>query len=153
MTRLILSALFFMFITSSAFAMQTSDKSQEVLQEYGASLAVASGAMHWQQLWKRTREAGAFNAQGDQPRFTQPMIKIPELVSVTLSGSTDVQALYNTQAIYRRDFSPHIMGVIENQNVTSICVTVNWKPVSEGTPPSDRDAIANASMLIALPCK
>lgn len=153
MKKITLLAVIFMLNTSPAFAMQTEDMSQEALKEYGASLAVASGAMHWQQLWKRTREAGAFDAQGEQPRFTQPMTKIPELVSITLSASTNVQALYNTQAVYRRDFAPNIIGVIENQNVTSICVTVNWKPVSEGTAPSDRDAIANASMLITLPCR
>lgn len=153
MRNLILSAYFFMFMTSSAFAMQTADKSQEALQEYGATLAASAGSFHWQQLWKRTREAGALDGQGNQPRFTQHMSKLPDLVSSAMSASTSIQALYNTQAVYRRDFSPHVIGVIDNQNVNSLCVTVNWKAVADSTLPSDVDEVMNASIVIALPCK
>ena len=153
MKTLILLANFFMFIASSAFAMQTTDKSQEALQQYGASLSASAGHYHWQQLWKRTREAGALDGQGDQPRFTLHMSKLPDIVSNTMSSSTNIQAVYNTQAVYRKDFSPHVIGAIENQNVNSVCVTVDWKAVSEGTLPSDVSSVMNASILIALPCK
>lgn len=134
-------------------AMNTENLSEKTLKAYGHSLATAAGSNQWQQLWQRTRAAGHFQPEGTQARFTLSMQQIPGLVSDTLSDAHGVRADKGTQALYRHDFTPRVVGIEGTQNLTAICLRVDWRSLPEQTPTSDGAQMGSVSLLLVKPCQ
>jgi len=147
--------LTFLLILASGLshAMSTENLSETTLKTYGQSLAAAAGSSQWQQLWQRTRAAGYFNQDGAQARFTLPMKLIPELVSSTLRDAHSVQPDKGTQALYRRDFAPRVVGTEGPQALTAICLNVDWRSLPEHTPATDSGQMGSVSLLLVQPCQ
>ena len=134
-------------------AMNTENLPESTLKAYGQSLAVGAGSSQWQQLWQRTRAAGYFNQDGPQARFTLPMKLIPELVSTTLSDAHSVKPDKGTQALYRRDFAPRVIGAEVPDALTAICLNVDWRSLPEKTPTNDSGQMGSISLLLVQPCQ
>ncbi|WP_445937980.1 hypothetical protein [Pseudomonas sp.] len=134
-------------------AMNTENLPESTLKAYGQSLAVGAGSSQWQQLWQRTRAAGYFNQDGTQTRFTLPMKLIPELVSTTLSDAHSVKPDNGTQALYRRDFAPRVIGAKGPDALTAICLKVDWRSLPEKTPTNDSGQMGSISLLLVQPCQ
>lgn len=147
--------LSFLLILASGLshAMSTQNLSETTLKTYGQSLAAAAGSSQWQQLWQRSRAAGYFNQDGAQARFTLPMKLIPELVSSTLRDAHSVQPDKGTQALYRRDFAPRVVGTEGPQALTAICLNVDWRSLPEHTPATDSGQMGSVSLLLVQPCQ
>jgi hypothetical protein len=147
--------LSFLLILASGLshAMSTENLPATTLKDYGQTLASAAGSSQWQQLWQRTRAAGYFTQEGPQARFTLPMTLIPELVSTTLRDAHSVQPDKGTQALYRRDFAPRVVGTEGSQTLTAICLKVDWRSLPEHTPPSDAAQMGSVSLLFVWPCQ
>lgn len=147
--------LSFLLILASGLshAMSTENLSEASLKAYGQSLAAAAGSSQWQQLWQRTRAAGYFNQDGAQARFTLPMKLIPGLVSSTLHDAHSVQPDKGTQALYRRDFAPRVVGTEGPQALTAICLNVDWRSLPEHTPATDSGQMGSVSLLLVQPCQ
>lgn len=145
---------FLLILASGAcHAMSTENLSDETLKAYGQSLASAAGSTQWQQLWTRTRAAGHLQPDGPQARFTVPMKDIPSLVGSTLSDADNVQPDRGTQAIYRQDFAPRVVGVEGMTNLTAICLRVDWRSLPDGTTTRDFAQMSNVSLILARPCQ
>lgn len=134
---------------TSAHALQTDQLPSEGLRQLSATLADSAGSSHWQQLWKRTRDAGYFQADGQQPRFTLPMTQIPERVRETLGQAGSITPQKSTLALYRRDFAPQVVGVQGNQSFTAICLSVDWRSVPDDPQP---EQLIGANLLLTYPC-
>src|SRR5690606_8331342 len=104
----------------------------------------------WQQLWKRSRDAGHFQASGEQPRFTLPKKLIPELVRDTLVRADSATPQQSTLVLYRRDFAPRITGTEAQHDLTAICLRVDWRGVPDNPRP---EQLAGASLLLTYPCR
>ncbi|WP_405118028.1 hypothetical protein [Pseudomonas leptonychotis] len=152
---MLIRTLPFLLILASGLshAMSTENLSETTLKAYGQSLAAAAGSSQWQQLWQRTRAAGYFNQDGAQARFTLPMKLIPELVSSTLRDAHSVQPDKGTQALYRRDFAPRVVGTEGPQALTAICLNVDWRSLPEYTPATDSGQMGSVSLLLVQPCQ
>ncbi|MCZ4322681.1 hypothetical protein [Pseudomonas anguilliseptica] len=147
--------LSFLLILASGLshAMSTENLPEDTLKAYGQSLASGAGSSQWQQLWQRTRAAGYFNQDGVQARFTLPMKEIPELVSSTLRDAHSVQPDKGTQALYRRDFAPRVVGTEGPQPLTAICLKVDWRSLPDHTQVTDSAQMGSVSLLLAQPCQ
>ncbi|QLF92340.1 hypothetical protein HW090_03640 [Pseudomonas sp. ABC1] len=139
--------------TGMCHAMSTENLSDKTLKAYGQTLSSVAGSSQWQQLWQRTRAAGHFQQEGPQARFTVPMKDIPDLVSSTLRNAHDAQSDRGTQVIYRKDFVPQVVGVEGVNNLTAVCVRVDWRSLPEGTATGDFAQMGNVSLLLARPCQ
>lgn len=134
----------------TAHALQTDTLSATRLGELSDKLAANAGSSQWQQLWKRTRDAGHFQPGGEQARFTLPMTLIPELVRDTLGKADSTTAQKSTLVLYRRDFAPRVTGVEAKQNLTAICLQVDWRSVPDNPQP---EQMIGANLLLAYPCR
>ncbi len=103
------------------------------------------------QLWKRTKDAGAFRTDGDQERFTTPQLDIPDMAAMTLAHSQNATSLGGTQAVYRYEFS-HQIGVKAHHKLSAFCLFVDWKNLPEGSKTSDTTHMGNVSLLVVKPC-
>ena len=135
---------------SNAHALQTGQLPEPRLRELSANLADAAGSSQWQQLWKRSRDAGHFQPSGQQARFTLPMSSIPERVRETLGMADGITPEQSTLALYRRDFAPQIVGVEGTQNLSAICLRVDWRSVPDNPQP---EQLIGASLLLTYPCR
>lgn len=133
----------------SAHALQTDTLPATRLAELSSELASATGSSQWQQLWKRTRDAGHFQSSGEQARFILPMTVIPELVRDTLAKADSATPQKSTLVLYRRDFAPRVTGVEALQDVTAICLQVDWRSVPENPQP---EQLIGANLLLTYPC-
>lgn len=153
MTKLLLYIGLTTFIVIPSLAMQTENLPERTLKAFGKTLAESASSAQWQQLWTKMRSAGAFAADGDQPRFTLSLNIIPDHVRASFHNADRAWSKAGTMAVYRRDFAPRVVGTVNNEAVTNICVTVDWRSVPEGTSPLDYDAFTLASLHWAVPCK
>lgn len=133
----------------SAHALQTDTLPATRLAELSSELASAAGSSQWQQLWKRTRDAGHFQPSGEQARFILPMTVIPELVRDTLAKADSATPQKSTLVLYRRDFAPRVTGVEALKDVTAICLQVDWRSVPENPQP---EQLIGANLLLTYPC-
>ena len=133
----------------SAHALQTDTLPATRLAELSSELASATGSSQWQQLWKRTRDAGHFQSSGEQARFILPMTVIPELVRDTLAKADSTTPQKSTLVLYRRDFAPRVTGVEALQDVTAICLQVDWRSVPDNPQP---EQLIGANLLLTYPC-
>ena len=92
-------------LASAAHALETTNLPPATLKAYAATLSTAAGNSQWQQLWKRSRDQGAFSQQGEQPRFTITQDKLPDMARSTLINASSVTPQNTTQALYRYEFS------------------------------------------------
>lgn len=153
MSSLISLILVLIFCSASALAISTDGLSQEELKAFGHTLEKEALRMQWSQLWKTTRESGAFEAQGNQPRFTVDASKVEDIIRVTLANAQNVEAQFPTFAIYRRDFSPNVVGFVANKKVTAACITVDWRAIPAYATPTETFGMSAVKMLIAQPCE
>lgn len=134
----------------SAHALQTDTLPAARLGELSAELAGSAGSSQWQQLWKRTRDAGHFQSSGEQARFTLPMTVIPDLVRDTLAKADSATPQKSTLVLYRRDFAPRVIGVEALKDITAICLQVDWRSVPDTPQP---EQLIGANLLLTYPCK
>ncbi|NBF02537.1 hypothetical protein GV819_09560 [Pseudomonas sp. Fl5BN2] len=132
-------------------ALETSNTSTTTLKAYATTLGEAAGNNQWQQLWKRSRDNGVFNPQGEQPRFTVTQDKVPDMARTTLSSATSVTAQDTTQALYRYEFSAAI-GTAAKQPLKALCLLVDWRTLPAGTAPNDSSHMGSVSLLQIFPC-
>jgi hypothetical protein len=135
---------------TSAQALQIGQLPEQRLRELSATLADTAGSSHWQQLWKRSRDAGYFRTDGTQTRFTLPMTSIPDKVRETLGQAGSITPEQSTLALYRRDFAPQVTGMEGAQNLTAICLRVDWRSVPDNPQP---EQLFGASLLLTYPCR
>ncbi|SIS21012.1 hypothetical protein SAMN05878276_3306 [Aquipseudomonas alcaligenes] len=133
----------------SVHALQTDTLPAARLGELSSALASSAGSSQWQQLWKRSRDAGHFQPSGEQARFTLPMTVIPELVRDTLAKADSTTAQKSTLVLYRRDFAPRVTGVEALKDVTAICLQVDWRSVPDNPQP---EQLMGANLLLTYPC-
>lgn len=138
-------------LAGAAQALETTSTPPATLKAYAATLEQAAAGNQWQQMWKRSRDNGAFALQGEHPRFTISQDKLPDMSHTTLGSATSVWAKNTTQALYRYEFTAPI-GSIANLPVNALCLLVDWRTLPAGTRPDDAGAMASVSLLLALPC-
>ncbi|OBZ25025.1 hypothetical protein BS643_15070 [Pseudomonas protegens] len=138
-------------LASAAQALETTNLPPATLKAYAATLSTAAGNSQWQQLWKRSRDQGAFSQQGEQPRFTITQDKLPDMARSTLINASSVTPQNTTQALYRYEFSNPI-GQAKGISLKAMCLLVDWRSLPSGTQPEDTSHMGNASLLQTYPC-
>lgn len=142
-----------MLFSLTAHALQTEDLSDATLLKLATTLDKVAGSSQWQQLWSRTRNAGHLEAHPTLPYFTAPTREIPALVSTTLNQAQSASPLKQTQALYRRDFSPMTVGQQGTNELTAICIWVDWRTLPEKTRLDERASMQQVSLLLTRPCQ
>jgi len=139
------------FSCSPAQALQTDSTEIHVLKAYGAVLASQAGSSQWQQLWKRTRDAGYFDSR--QPGFfTVPQEGLPAMVNTVLSAPDAVTAHQTTRAVFRHDFKQPV-GTLDSAPVSAICVDVDLRTLPASTSVDPDSDVGTVSLLTAMPCR
>ncbi|WP_426807948.1 hypothetical protein ABOC32_16260 [Pseudomonas sp. WOUb67] len=133
-------------------ALDTRDVTAAQLLELGRDLERHAGASQWQQLWQRVRQAGYLQAHGTPVHFSAPMAQLPELARQTLAEADHVQALYQTQALYRRSFSDTVIGHRDGQPLHALCLVVDWRALPQGMLDAPQAYLRSASLLSSYPC-
>jgi hypothetical protein len=142
----------FALLSLTAHALQTETVSDTTLRELASILNKTADNTQWQQLWSRSRKAGHLEANSTQPYFTTPMREIPPLVSATLNQAQDINTLKQTQALYRHDFAPRVVGQQGTQALTAVCVWVDWRTLPEHSRIDERTSMRQVSLLLTRPC-
>ena len=143
-----------LFLTPfSLHALDTHQVPAEQLLELGRELAAHAGASQWQQLWQRVRQAGYLQAQGAPLHFSAPPAQLPELAMQTLARADQVQALHQTQALYRRSFADQIIGRRGGQPLHALCLLVDWRTLPQGMRDPPQAYLRSASLLNSYPCE
>lgn len=138
-------------LASAAHALETTHVPPATLKAYAATLSTVAGSSQWQQLWKRSRDQGVLNPQGEQPRFTVSQDKLPDMARSTLFNASSVSAQNTTQALYRYEFSNPI-GQAKGISLKAMCLLVDWRSLPSNTQPDDTSHMGNASLLHTYPC-
>lgn len=142
-----------LFLTPfSLHALDTRQVPAEQLLELGRELAAHAGASQWQQLWQRVRQAGYLQANGGPLHFSAPPAQLPELARQTLARADQVQALHQTQALYRRSFADQIIGRRDGQPLHALCLLVDWRTLPQGMRDTPQAYLRSASLLNSYPC-
>ncbi|GLO45617.1 hypothetical protein [Pseudomonas putida] len=142
-----------LFLTPfSLHALDTRQVPAEQLLELGRELAAHAGASQWQQLWQRVRQAGYLQANGVPLHFSAPPAQLPELARQTLARADQVQALHQTQALYRRSFADQIIGRRDGQPLHALCLLVDWRTLPQGMRDTPQAYLRSASLLNSYPC-
>lgn len=137
-----------------ASALTIDSLSDHDVRGYAAILANQTSSSQWQQLWRNTRLAGHFDSAGSQPRFTLPMREIPDLVRQTLVQPDHIERWGTSRTQLRRDFSPRVAGKSQGQDLSAICVALDWRGATQpgaGRPIDDTE-LRYVSLLKAKPC-
>ncbi|UVJ42329.1 hypothetical protein NVV94_16985 [Pseudomonas sp. LS1212] len=140
-------------LSCAAHALQTPAASDATLLKLAATLEKTAGNSQWQQLWSRSRQAGHLEANPTQPYFTAPMREIPALVSKTLNQAQSVEALKQTQALYRHDFSPRVVGQQGSLALTAVCLWVDWRTLPENPSVNEQSSMQQVGLLLTRPCR
>ncbi len=135
--------------TLDSHALNTENQSESSLRALGATLATSAGSSQWQQLWQRTRDAGHLTP-GDTPHFTLSHPQIAEHVRATLSHADSVTPEGTTQALYRRDFQPQVLGMDKGAALSAICLWVDWRTLAQNQ--SSGTHMGQVSLLLSKPC-
>ena len=133
-------------------ALDTREVTTAQLLELGRDLERHAGASQWQQLWQRVRQAGYLQAHGAPVYFSAPMAQLPELARQTLAQADQVQALHQTQALYRRSFSGTVIGQRSGQPLHALCLVVDWRTLPPGMLDEPHAYLRSASLLSSYPC-
>lgn len=141
-----------LLVCIEAQALQTIDLDPSHLKTLGTSLANSAGNSQWQQLWQRSRQAGHLGSPETREAFTIPMQEIPSLVKATLASAERVQGLKKTQALYRRDFAPQVVGARGGTPLTAVCLWVDWRSFPDNALPRQTALMAQVSLLVTHPC-
>ncbi|MDM3885901.1 hypothetical protein QSV36_09860 [Pseudomonas sp. BCRC 81390] len=142
-----------LFLTPfSLHALDTRQASAEQLLELGRNLADQAGASQWQQLWQRVRQAGYLQANGASVHFSVAPARLPELARQTLAQADRVQALQQTQAVYRRTFAGQVVGQRDGQPLHALCLLVDWRTLPQGMLDTPQSYLRSASLLSSYPC-
>jgi len=136
----------------SLHALDTREVTTAQLRELGRDLERHAGASQWQQLWQRVRQAGYLQANGAPVYFSAPMAQLPELARQTLAQADQVQALHQTQALYRRSFSGTVIGQRGGQPLHALCLLVDWRTLPQGMLDAPQAYLRSASLLSSYPC-
>ncbi|MFD3208240.1 hypothetical protein, partial [Pseudomonas sp. LS_2] len=112
---------------TSSLALDSTQLSQTQLLRLASELASVAGPSQWQQLWQRVRKAGYFSPHPTQPHFTLPQAMLPGLARQTLEQADHAEALGATQALYRRDLSPTVLGQHQGRALSALCLVVDWR--------------------------
>ncbi|MFJ4454322.1 hypothetical protein ACIP1G_10580 [Pseudomonas sp. NPDC089392] len=142
-----------LFLTPlSLHALDTRQTPAEHLLDLGRELAAHAGASHWQQLWQRVRQAGYLQAEGAPVHFSVPSARLPDLARQTLAEADQVQALRQTQALYRRSFAGQVIGQRNGQPLHALCLLVDWRTLPQGMRATPQAYLRSASLLSSYPC-
>ena len=142
-----------LFLTPfSLHALDTRQVPAEQLLELGRELAAHAGASQWQQLWQRVRQAGYLQTKGAPLHFSVPPAQLPELARQTLAQADQVQALQQTQALYRRSFAGAVIGRRGGQPLHALCLLVDWRTLPKGMRDTPQAYLRSASLLSSYPC-
>lgn len=133
-------------------ALDTREVTAAQLHELGRDLERHAGASQWQQLWQRVRQAGYLQAHGAPLHFSAPMAQLPELARQTLAQADHVQALHQTQALYRRSFAGQVIGQRNGQPLHALCLLVDWRTLPQGMHATPQAYLGSASLLSSYPC-
>ncbi|RCL20590.1 hypothetical protein C6A77_24315 [Pseudomonas sp. AFG_SD02_1510_Pfu_092] len=142
-----------LFLTPLAVhALDTHQTPAEQLRELGRELAAQAGASQWQQLWQRVRQAGYLQAHGSAVHFSVAPTLLPELARQTLAQADEVQALRQTQALYRRSFADQVIGQRDGQPLQALCLLVDWRTLPQRMLHTPQPYLRSASLLSSYPC-
>lgn len=133
-------------------ALETQRVPQATLLSLAATLASEASSTQWQQLWQRTRDAGHFTVHPDIAHFSVAQHEIPALVAATLAHADSVTPTQSTQALYRRDFSPRVLGVAGASRYSALCLWVDWRTLPQAIPDTPAYVMKQVSLLLAQPC-
>ncbi|AYG45234.1 hypothetical protein DV532_13390 [Pseudomonas sp. Leaf58] len=133
-------------------ALDTHQVSTEQLLELGRELASEAGASQWQQLWQRARQAGYLQANGASLHFSIPQAQLPDLARQTLADADQVQAVQQTQALYRRSFAGQVIGQRDGQPLDALCLLVDWRTLPQGMHATPQAYLHGASLVNSYPC-
>ncbi|MGE8059459.1 hypothetical protein [Pseudomonas sp. NPDC089547] len=141
-----------LFTPLPLFALDTRQVPPAQLLELGRDLASHAGTSQWQQLWQRARQAGYLQANGTPLHFSVPMAQLPDLARQTLAQADNVQALQQSQALYRRSFSGTVIGQRGGQPLHTLCLLVDWRTLPQNMVGAPRAYLQSASLLSTYPC-
>ncbi|MFJ4384804.1 hypothetical protein ACIP02_10690 [Pseudomonas sp. NPDC089408] len=136
----------------TAHALDTQQTPAEHLLELGGELAAHAGSSQWQQLWQRVRQAGYLQASGAPVSFTVSAARLPDLAKQTLAQADQVDALRQTQALYRRSFAGQVIGQRNGQPLHTLCLLVDWRTLPQGMRTTPQAYLHSASLLSSYPC-
>ncbi|MGG5291774.1 hypothetical protein [Pseudomonas shirazensis] len=137
---------------ASALAVERPALSDDRLRLLGSQLAQSAGSSQWQQLWQRVRSAGYLNPQPAQLHFLVEQRELPGLALETLANAEQVHLLDDSQALYRKDFAPSVMGRMNDHRMTALCLLVDYRAVPATMIDAPQAYLAGASLLSSYPC-
>ncbi|WP_232239693.1 hypothetical protein [Pseudomonas alkylphenolica] len=142
-----------LMVALQAQALPTTTLSPEQHLALGRQLAEHAGASQWQQLWQRSRQAGHLLENPDVPYFSLAPPQLIDSLRLTLSQPDQTQPHNQTQAMYRRDFSPQTVGKQGNTSYTAICLWVDWRTLPEHAVNRPTPWLGQISLLLTRPCQ
>lgn len=142
-----------LLVSLQAHALSTPELSPEQHQTLGKQLVEQAGASQWQQLWHRSRQAGHLHEQSTAPYFSLPSDELIKAAALTVSDPDQTQALKQTQVLYRRDFSPQIVGKQAQHDLHAICIWVDWRTLPKHAAHRPGPYLGQISLLLARPCQ
>lgn len=147
---LLLTSLFFSPVY--VHALDTQQVPAEHLLELGRELATHAGTSQWQQLWQRVRQAGYLGGDNRPLNFTVPTTRLPHLAREALAQADQVQAVRQTQALYRRSFDGQVIGQRDGQPLYTLCLLVDWRTLPASMRTAPQAYLHSASLLSSFPC-
>lgn len=136
-----------------AHALSTAELSSQQHLVLGKKLFEQATASQWQQLWQRSRQAGHLHEHATTPYFNLPPDALIRAASLTLSAAQQTFALKHTQVLYRRDFSPQIVGRQAQQDFSAICIWVDWRTLPQHAVKRPGPYLGQISLLLIRPCQ
>ena len=134
-------------------ALETKHIPLDQLHALGRELAERAGSSQWQQLWQRVRQSGQLERRSPVLHFDVVSSRLPDLARRTLADADEVIPQKRTQARYRKDFRPVVIGRQGARSLTALCIVVDWRSLPDGAAQHRRAYLGTASLLNAYPCE
>lgn len=150
-TTLMLTALVLLAIPTT-HAADPHQLPHERLLGLGNELAQRAGSSQWQQLWGNVRQAGYLQARQGHLHFTVAQKQLPQLARATLAKADRVTPLSRSTAVYRRDFSPQLIGLSQGKSVSALCLVVDWRALPHHMVDTPQAYLGAVSLVSTYPC-
>ncbi|EKT4522120.1 hypothetical protein QEM13_001339 [Pseudomonas putida] len=136
----------------AAMALDTTTLSNDQLHRLARELEPRAGSSQWQQLWQNMRRAGYFNSRPGQLHLAIPQAQLPALARQTLAEADQAAPLDTARVRYRKDFSPRVIGRLDAERFSALCLEVDWRAVPQSLAHAPKAYLGMVGLLQGYPC-
>ncbi|EKT4467115.1 hypothetical protein QEL93_002523 [Pseudomonas putida] len=141
-----------LLMSPAAMALDTTMLSNDQLRQLARELEPRAGSSQWQQLWQNMRRAGFFSSRPGQLHLAIPQARLPALARQTLAEADQADPLDKARVRYRKDFSPLIIGRLDTERFSALCLEVDWRAVPQSLAHAPKGYLGMVGLLQGYPC-